>query len=212
MKKFIAFEGIDGSGKSTQLKLLLKSFKKAKINFLSTREPGGTLLSEDIRKILVNKKNYEISPHAELLLFYAARYEHVKKIILPTLKKKIVVCDRYFYSTYCYQILAGKVSIKNLNYLHKNFAFNLMPDITIILNIEAKMAIKRSLNIKKIETRFELRNKKFHEIVSAGFKSLSSRKKVKIFDGNLDENIIHKNIIDFLNMQKVTKKKIPYYY
>ena len=56
MKKFIAFEGIDGSGKSTQLKLLLKSFKKAKINFLSTREPGGTMLSEDIRKILVNKK------------------------------------------------------------------------------------------------------------------------------------------------------------
>ncbi len=212
MKKFIAFEGIDGSGKSTQLKLLLKSFKKAKINFLSTREPGGTLLSEDIRKILVNKKNYEISPPAELLLFYAARYEHVKKIILPTLKKKIVVCDRYFYSTYCYQILAGKVSIKNLNYLHKNFAFNLMPDITIILNIEAKKAIKRSLNIKKIETRFELRDKKFHQIVSAGFKSLSSRKKVKIFDGNLDENIIHKNIIDFLNMQKITEKKIPYYY
>jgi dTMP kinase len=212
MKKFIAFEGIDGSGKSTQLKLLLKSFKKAKINFLSTREPGGTLLSEDIRKILVNKKNYEISPHAELLLFYAARYEHVKKIILPTLKKKIVVCDRYFYSTYCYQILAGKVSIKNLNYLHKNFAFNLMPDITIILNIEAEKAIKRSLNIKKSETRFELRDKKFHKIVSVGFESLSSRKKVKIFDGNLDENIIHENIIDFLNKQKITEKKIPYYY
>ena len=210
MKKFIAFEGIDGSGKSTQLKLLTKSLKKAQINFLSTREPGGTPFSEEIRKILVKKKNYEISPHSELLLLYAARFEHLKKIILPNLKKKIVVCDRFFYSTYCYQILAGKISIKKLNYLHKNFAYNLMPDITIVINIESEEAIKRSLLAKKNEIRFELKDKNYHKIVSSGFESLSSKKNVKIFNGHLNKNTIHENIIDFLNKKKIFSKKIPY--
>ena len=81
MKKFIVFEGLDGSGKTTQVKLLGNSLKKIKKDFLLTREPGGTDTSERIRKILVQKNNNYISPHTELLLIYAARYEHVKEII-----------------------------------------------------------------------------------------------------------------------------------
>ena len=88
MKKFIVFEGIDGSGKSTQIKLLNKSLKKIKENFFFTREPGGTIFSEKIRKILVNKEiNDDLLPLTELLLVYAARHEHVVKKILPNLKK-----------------------------------------------------------------------------------------------------------------------------
>ena len=88
MKKFIVFEGLDGSGKTTQVKLLASSLKKIKKDFLLTREPGGTNISEQIRNILVQKNNNKISPNTELLLIYAARYEHIKNIILPNLKKK----------------------------------------------------------------------------------------------------------------------------
>ena len=135
MKKFIAFEGIDGCGKSTQLQLLSKSLNKCNVEHYCTREPGGTKISDKIRKILVNKENEELLPLTELLLLYASRHEHVIKIILPVLKKKIILCDRFFYSTYCYQIIGNKVSKSILNYLHKTFAFNLIPDLTFIFKI-----------------------------------------------------------------------------
>ena len=101
MNKFIVFEGLDGSGKTTQLKLLGNSLKKIKKDFFLTREPGGTHFSEMIRNILVQKNINEISPNTELLLIYAARYEHIKNKILPNLKKRIVICDRFYYSTFC---------------------------------------------------------------------------------------------------------------
>ena len=103
MNNFIAFEGLDGSGKTTQIKLFAASLKKAKKDYFLTREPGGTKLSEKVREILVKKNKENFSSITELLLIYAARHEHLKKIIIPNLKKKkIVLCDRFFYSTYCY--------------------------------------------------------------------------------------------------------------
>ena len=89
MTKFIAFEGIDGSGKSTQLKLLAKSLELKGIKFICTREPGGSNISEQIRKILVTKQKENILPLTELLLIYAARYEHLKKKIIPNVKFSI---------------------------------------------------------------------------------------------------------------------------
>ena len=149
MTKFIAFEGIDGSGKSTQLGLLAKSLKKEGLKFICTREPGGSYISEQIRKILVRKQKENILPVTELLLIYAARYEHLKKKIIPNLKTKIVLCDRYFYSTYCYQILTSDISYSTLKYLHKKITNNTMPDLTLIIDIDFDIGIKRSLKKKK---------------------------------------------------------------
>ena len=104
-----------------------------------------------IRNILVQKNINEISPNTELLLIYAARYEHIKNKILPNLKKRIVICDRFYYSTFCYQIFANKIPQARLNYLHKYFGFNLYPDLNIFINIDSKTSIKRSLNKKKLE-------------------------------------------------------------
>ena len=155
MKKFIAFEGLDGSGKTTQIKLFASSLKKIKKDYFLTREPGGTKVAEKVREILVKRSGKTFSSITELLLIYAARHEHLKEKVIPNLKKKIVLCDRFFYSTYCYQIFANDISMSYLNFLHKNFAFNLLPDINILLQIDPKISLKRSLKIKNIETRFE---------------------------------------------------------
>ncbi len=212
MKKFIAFEGVDGSGKSTQVKLLAKSLKKSGLEFICTREPGGSYISDQIRKILVRKQKENILPTTELLLIYAARNEHLKKKIIPNLKKKIVLCDRYFYSTYCYQILTSDIPYTTLKYLHTKITDNVMPDFTFVIDLDFNIGIKRSLTKKKNETRFELKNQSFHKKVSVGFQSLKKRKKVKVFDGNKTKNEVHKNIVDFLNYKKILNKKISYHY
>ena len=212
MTKFIAFEGIDGSGKSTQLKLLAKSLEIKGLKFICTREPGGSGVSEQIRKILVRKQKENILPLTELLLIYAARYEHLEKKIIPNLKNKIVLCDRYFYSTYCYQILTSNIPLATLKYLHRKIASNIMPDLTIVIDLDSQTGIKRSLKKKKKETRFEFKDSLFHKKVSIGFQKLKEKKKVEIFSGEKSKNEIHKNIVDFLNKKKILNKQIPYYY
>ena len=210
MKKFIAFEGLDGCGKTTQIKLFAASLKKAKKDFFLTREPGGTKLAEKLREILVKKGDQNFSSITELLIIYAARHEHLKKKMIPNLKKKIVLCDRFFYSTYCYQIFANDMPIRYLNFLHKNFAFNLLPDINILLQIDPKISIKRSLKIKNIENRFEKKSKNFHNKVSAGFNSICNKKNVLKFDGNIDINSLHRNIVDSINKKRFFNFLLPY--
>ena len=114
MKKFITFEGMDGSGKSTQVELLGKSLKKINVDCFLTREPGGTTISEKIRSILVNETIEDIKPKTELLLIYAARHQHIKEKLLPNLKKRIVICDRFYHSTFCYQILSNSIPFSNV--------------------------------------------------------------------------------------------------
>ena len=210
MKKFIAFEGLDGCGKTTQIRLFASSLKKVKKAYFLTREPGGTKVAEKVREILVKKSCENFSSITELLLIYAARHEHLKEKVIPNLKKKIVLCDRFFYSTYCYQILANDISMSYLNFLHKNFAFNLLPDINILLLIDPNISIKRSLKIKNIENRFEKKSRAFHNKVSKGFESISKKKNVFKFDGNTEVNLLHRNIIDLINKKKIFDFLLPY--
>ena len=123
MKKFISFEGGEGVGKTTQSNLLSKSLKSIKEKYIITREPGGTKESEIIRDLIVNYKYKNFLPETELLLIYAARHEHVKKLLIPGLKNN-VICDD-LYSTICYQIIMNKIDIKKFKFLHKEFAYNL---------------------------------------------------------------------------------------
>ena len=209
MKKFISFEGGEGTGKSTQAKLLSKSLSSINENNLLTREPGGTKVSDKIRKILVEDKNSNISSDVELLLIYASRHQHLKEKIIPSLKEKTVICDRYIHSTISYQFDIKNFS-KKLDFFHKNFAFNLMPDLTILLDLAPDIGLKRSLKIKNKETRFENKDKIYHEKIRKNFLRLSKKyKNMYKIDASSSKKVIHKEIIDHLNNLLFFKRKLP---
>ena len=209
MKKFITFEGGEGTGKSTQAKLLSKSLSSINENNLLTREPGGTKVSDKIRKILVEDKNSNISSDVELLLIYASRHQHLKEKIIPSLKEKTVICDRYIHSTISYQFDIKNFT-KKLDFFHQNFAFNLMPDLTILLDLAPDVGIKRSLKIKNKETRFENKDKIYHEKIRKNFLKLSKKyKNMYKIDASSSKKVIHKEIIDHLNNLLFFKRKLP---
>ncbi len=209
MKKFITFEGGEGTGKSTQAKLLSKSLSSINENHLLTREPGGTKVSDKIRKILVENKNSNISPDVELLLIYASRHQHLKEKIIPSLRDKTVICDRYIHSTISYQFDIKNFT-KKLDFFHQNFAFNLMPDLTILLDLAPDIGLKRSLKIKNKETRFENKDKIYHEKIRKNFLKLSKKyKNMYKIDASLSKKAIHKKIIDHLNKLLFFKHKLP---
>ena len=209
MKKFITFEGGEGTGKSTQAKLLSKSLSSINENNLLTREPGGTKVSDKIRKILVEDKNSNISSDVELLLIYASRHQHLKEKIIPSLKEKTVICDRYIHSTISYQFDIKNFA-KKLDFFHKNFAFNLMPDLTILLDLAPDIGLKRSLKIKNKETRFENKEKIYHEKIRKNFLKLSKKyKNMYKIDASSSKKVIHKEIIDHLNNLLFFKRKLP---
>ena len=209
MKKFITFEGGEGTGKSTQAKLLSKSLSSINENNLLTREPGGTKVSDKIRKILVEDKNSNISSDVELLLIYASRHQHLKEKIIPSLKEKTVICDRYIHSTISYQFDIKNFA-KKLDFFHQNFAFNLMPDLTILLDLAPDIGLKRSLKIKNKETRFENKDKIYHEKIRKNFLKLSKKhKNMYKIDASLSKRVIHKKIIDHINKLFFFKRKLP---
>ena len=209
MKKFITFEGGEGTGKSTQAKLLSKSLSSINENNLLTREPGGTKVSDKIRKILVEDKTSNISSDVELLLIYASRHQHLKEKIIPSLKEKTVICDRYIHSTISYQFDIKNFA-KKLDFFHQNFAFNLMPDATILLDLAPDIGLKRSLKIKNKETRFENKDKIYHEKIRKNFLKLSKKyKNMYKIDASLSKKVIHKKIIDHLNELLFFKRKLP---
>lgn len=211
MKKFISFEGGEGVGKTTQSKLLSKSLKSINEKYIITREPGGTRESEIIRDLIVNNKYKNFLPETELLLIYAARHEHVKKLLIPTLKKNNVICDRFIHSTICYQIIMNKINIRKLKFLHKEFAFNLLPNISFFLNLNPKEGVKRSLSIKKTEIKYEKKENRFHEKIRAEFENLSKKDKHLInVDASKSIESIHRKIINILNKKKFFKKNLPY--
>ncbi len=209
MKKFITFEGGEGTGKSTQAQLLSKSLSSINENNLLTREPGGTKVSDKIRKILVEDKNSNISSDVELLLIYASRHQHLKEKIIPSLKEKTVICDRYIHSTISYQFDIKNFA-KKLDFFHQNFAFNLMPDLTILLDLAPDVGLKRSLKIKNKETRFENKDRIYHEKIRKNFLKLSKKyKNMYKIDASLSKKVIHKKIIDHLNELLFFKRKLP---
>ncbi|MCA4773805.1 dTMP kinase [Wolbachia endosymbiont of Mansonella perstans] len=165
---FITFEGIDGSGKTTQSELLASHFKQlySESNVILTREPGGTDFAEKVRRVLL-KDN--IDPISELLLLISMRYEHVKKLILPALEeRKIVICDRFIDSTIAYQGYGLEVDLGLIGDLHKLVKIR-RPDITFILDIDVQVGLSRT----KDKNKYEEMDINFYNKVRKGFQEIA---------------------------------------
>src|SRR5260221_9518675 len=153
---FITFEGPEGSGKTTQMKLLGNILKSKGVPYLLTREPGGSRLSTQLRHWILNRLEYNLMPEAELFLFLADRAQHVKEVILPALKKgKVVLCDRYTDSTLAYQGGGRGFDLKLLNTMNAAASSGLKPNLTILFDVPAEIGLKRAMGRGKGKDRME---------------------------------------------------------
>ena len=143
--KFITFEGLDGSGKSTQVEKLARSLRAHGISVTVTREPGGTAAGEKIRDVLLHSATSGLSPLAEMALMFASRAQHIHEIILPALAEgRIVLCDRFTDSTEAYQGGGRRLGSKSVLELHHVLCGNLQPDLTILLDNDVAFSVERA--------------------------------------------------------------------
>jgi len=186
---FITFEGPEGSGKSTHSRLMCDFLRRKGYKVLHTREPGGVVISEKIRKILLDPKNKDMDVVCEMLLYMAARAQIVKEKILPALRQgKTVVCDRFLDATTVYQGYAGGVDVKVIKNLGKLVAGDAMPDMTFLMDIDSKRGLARA---GRIRDRMERKSLMFHRAVRKGYLMLAKNepRRIKVFSGvgDIDE-------------------------
>ena len=197
-KPIIVFEGIEGSGKSHHISNVAKYLDRKRISYIKIREPGGSLNSEKIRKLILNKKsNFDIN--TDLLLYLAARSENIK-LIKKFHKKKIILIDRFIDSTIAYQHYGMGIDLKIINYINKFLLKNIKVDFTF-LNIVNKKNIFLRLKKRKSLNRYDKFNINFYNKVQKGFLNLvkSKKKLSKIINSNLD---IRKNEEIIINQLK----------
>ncbi len=185
MKKgvFITFEGADGSGKSTQLELVADYLKNKGIDFIKTRDPGGTDLGCKIREILLNYDG-NVAPLCELFLYLADRAQHIEEKIMPALNEgKVVLCDRYVDSTMAYQGYARELGMDKVLELNNTVAKGLMPDLTFIFDVNTEVAMNRVGNKKD---RLESEAESFHKKVREGYLKLVEKfpERIKLINSN----------------------------
>lgn len=206
---FITLEGIEGSGKTTQVKRIGEFLKSRGQDFIVTREPGGTEIGKKIRAILLDPESKDMAPLTELLLYTADRAQHIKESVIPSLSEgKTVLCDRYFDATVVYQGFARGLDIGLINKLHKLILNDLKPDITILFDLPAEKGLLRAWQqIEKgtrvgVETRFEKETLSFHEKVRQGYLELAriEPERFRIVDASKDEVRVSKEIIKVLSM------------
>ena len=173
---FISFEGPEASGKSTQIKLLQKFFKNENIPYIITREPGGTPISEKLRKIILDKKQL-ISTTEELLLLMSSRLNHINRVIKPALKNgKVVITDRFADSTFVYQGFVNNYGLKKTMNLHKELLNNFLPSKTFLFLLPVNEINKR-LKKRKITNKYDKIDTLFHSKVISGYKKLLKNNK-----------------------------------
>jgi dTMP kinase len=175
---FITLEGIDGTGKSTQLRLLAKHLRKLGYQVRATREPGGTRVGEQIRSILLALATGKLTPLAELALMYAARAQHLEEIVRPALVRgQIVVSDRYNDASLAYQGYGRKLGAETVRAFDRIVCGRTQPDLTILLDLSPRVALGRAQGRETRRNsqrgRFESAGLKFHERVRAGYLALA---------------------------------------
>ena len=190
MSLFITFEGVEGSGKTTQIRRLKRYLTQKGIPCKATREPGGCPIGENIRKTLLNPDHRGMVPLSELLLYEASRAQHVKEVIKPLLKKgMIVLCDRFSDASIAYQGYGRKVDLNLVARLNRLSSQGIKPDVTFLLDCPSDLGLKRALRRNRAlkqekEGRFEREKVQFHQRVRRGYLSIAKKEsqRMKVID------------------------------
>ena len=193
---FISFEGIDGSGKSTQIQRLADFLRSLSFDIVVTREPGGSVGGEEIRKLLLQGDVDRWSAETEILLFTAARRDHLERIILPAMKNgQIVICDRFTDSTRMYQGMRGPKLKKLVDMLDKEVIGH-DPDLTILIDIDPEIGLRRAKSRETVEERFEDFGLELQKKMRKGFLNLSKQfsNRISVIDGHQSEDNVSKEI------------------
>ena len=194
--KFITFEGLDGTGKSTQMHKLAVVLRAAGHKVVETREPGGTATGEKIRRVLLDSATEGLSPLAEMALMFASRAQHIAEVIQPALDHgQIVLCDRFTDSTEAYQGSGRKLGSEAVLELHRVLCGNLQPDLTILLESDPAMSVGRARKRNQRashsmgknggkhhsdENRFEQQNRSFFSRVHEGYRAIAAREPQRV--------------------------------
>jgi len=207
---FITFEGPEGSGKTTQIKLLEKHLRSKGLCVVKTREPGGSDIAEKIRTLLLDPENRKMACNAELLLYLASRAQHINDKIKPSLNKgKAVICDRFSDSTMAYQGYARGISkslIKRMN----NFATTgIKPDLTLYIDIDVGIGLRRAHVRSGKKDRLEMEKRSFHDKVRSGYLAIARKEpgRIKVIKGNASITEISEKICSFADT-KLKKMKV----
>ena len=200
--KFITFEGIDGSGKSTQARLLLEHMNNSGVETILVREPGGTNISESIREILLHSSSSQMGDRTESLLMTASRAQLTQEVIIPNMDQgKFVIADRYSDSTLAYQGGGRNLDIEWLIELNNYATFTLLPDITFFVDIRPEEALRRQDSDKdRIEgegIEFQTRVRKTYQILAERFND-----RYVIIDGYAEKGDIHQKVLNEMKRRK----------
>jgi dTMP kinase len=211
--KFITFEGLDGTGKSTQIQKLAKALRARGHSVVVTREPGGTGTGEKIRDVILDSATTGLAPMAEMALMFASRAQHINEIILPALAQgKIVLCDRFTDSTEAYQGSGRKLGSKPVLELHRILCQDLQPDLTILMDSDVATSVERARRrnvaqiakagrLRKDENRFEGENHAFFARVRHGYAVITRREaqRVVTVDARGTPSQTHAKILDLVS-------------
>ncbi len=195
--KFITFEGCDGCGKSTQLKMFSEYLTKVGVPHIFTREPGGGKISEQIRAVLLNGKNLEMTDECEALLYAAARVQHLSDRVEPALQKgELVICDRYVDSSLAYQGYARGLGLDFVESVNAYALKNYLPDLTVFIDLTPEDAFKRKQGADEND-RMELAGMDFHKRVYAGYKALAEKypERIACVDGKKTPDEIFEDVL-----------------
>ena len=208
--KFITLEGVEGCGKSVQLRLLEEELRRRNVAFITTQQPGGTLFGRELRQILLHKDGAKREPVAELLLYLADRYQHLKEVIEPALVRGLhVICDRYHDATLAYQGHARGIGFKTVDQLAEILQLR-VPHLTLVLDVEVEVGLKRACERNQREHRetwgrFEAEDLEFHRKVREGYRLLAEREpdRVLLLDASAPPHEVFKRILRVLEAREM---------
>ena len=198
MKRFISFEGGEGSGKTTLIEKLSKELSLLGYKLIKTREPGGSKIAEEIRNIILNVDNVAMDYRTEALLYAASRRQHLTEVVIPAINDgKIVLCDRYVDSSLAYQGYARGLGIEEVYQINMYATQGILPEVTFFIDVDPNIGLSRIKKNNRVVDRLDLEELSFHKRVREGYLEVAKiyKDRIRVIDGNRTPDEIYADIL-----------------